>query len=104
MNCKNNNLLLFPLLFLNDITEAHLEGEAGRGCAFHFVEIFRFVEMQSVFFYIFRMGWNFLIKCCSSDPSFNRNILRSLYLKFKASAHAHIVIAYYYTLFTNFLR
>ena len=67
-------------------------------CAFHFV------EMQSVFFYIFRMGWNFLIKFCSSDPSFNRNILRSLYLKFKASAHAHIVIAYYYTLFTNFLR
>ena len=76
MNCKNNNLLLFPLLFLNDITEAHLEGEAGRGCAFHFV------EMQSVFFYIFRMGWNFLIKFCSSDPSFNRNILSSLYLKF----------------------
>ena len=55
------------------------------------------------FVYIFRTGWNFLIKFCSSDPSFNRNILRSLYLKFKTSAHAHIAIAYYYALFTNFL-
>ena len=54
------------------------------------------------FVYIFRTGWNFLIKSCSSDSSFNRNFLRSLYLKFKTSAHAHIVIAYYYALFTNF--
>ena len=70
---------------------------------FHFVEIFRFVEMKSTFFLIFRRDGNFLIKFCSSDSSFNRNILRSLYLKFKASAHAHIAIAYYYALFTNFL-
>ena len=56
------------------------------------------------FVYIFRMCWNFLIKFCSSDPSFDRNILRFLYLKFKTSAHAHITIAYYYALFTNFLR
>ena len=55
------------------------------------------------FVYIFRTGWNFLIKFRSSDPSFNRNILRFLYLKFKTSAHAHIAIAYYYALFTNFL-
>ena len=45
----------------------------------------------------------FFIKFCSSDPSFNRNILRSLYLKFKTSAHLDIIITYYYVLFTNFL-
>ena len=53
--------------------------------------------------YIFRTDWDFFIKFCSSDPSFNRNILRSLYLKFKTSAHVHIIITYYYVLFTNFL-
>ena len=59
---------------------------------------------QSLYFvYIFRTGWNILIKFCSSDPSFSRNILRSLYLKFKTSAHADIAITYYYALFTNFL-
>ena len=52
---------------------------------------------------IFRTGWNFLIKFCSSDPSFNRNNSKFLYLKFKTSAHAHTKIAYYYALFTNFL-
>ena len=52
---------------------------------------FHFVEMQSTFFYIFRTDWNFLMKFCSSDPSFNRNILRSLYLKFKPS-HKFLVI------------
>ena len=66
-------------------------------CAFHFVEI------QSVFCLYLQNGFNFLIKLCSSDPSFNRNILRALYLKFKTSALAHIAIAYYYALFTNFL-
>ena len=44
----------------------------------------------------------FLIKFCSSDPSFNINIFRSLYLKFKTSAHAQIAITHYYVL-TNFL-
>ena len=41
----------------------------------------------------------FSIKFCSSDPSFNRNILRSLYLKFKISAHALILITHWYVLF-----
>ena len=62
-----------------------------------------FVEIQSVFFYNFRTDWKFLIKVSSSDPSFNRNILRSLYLKFKTSAHAQIAITYYYVSFPNFL-
>ena len=48
------------------------------------------------FVYIFRTGRNFLIKLCSSDPSLSINILRSLYLKFKTSAHAHIANTYYY--------
>ena len=52
---------------------------------------------------IFRTYWTFLIKFCSSDPSFNRNILRSQYLKFQTSAHVHIAITYVYVLFTNFL-
>ena len=55
------------------------------------------------FVYIFRKDWNFLTKLCSSDPSFNRNILRSLYLKFKTSADAQIAMTYYYVLFINFL-
>ena len=55
------------------------------------------------FFYIFRMGRNFLIRFCSSDPSFNRNILKFLYSKFKTFAHAHIEIANYCVLFTNLL-
>ena len=55
------------------------------------------------FVYIVRTNWNFLIKFWSSDPSFNRNFLRSLYLKFKTSVHAYIAITYYYVLFTNFL-
>ena len=67
------------------------------GCAF------RFVEIQSEMFYIFRTDWNFLIKFCSSDPSFYRNISRSLHLKLKTSAHAQIAITYYYVLFTTFL-
>ena len=62
-----------------------------------------FVEIQSVFFYNFRTDWKFLIKVSSSDPSFNRNILRFLYLKFKTSAHAQISITYYYVSFPNFL-
>ena len=55
------------------------------------------------FVYIFGMDWGFAIKFGSSDPSFNRNILRSLYLKFKASAHAESTTTHYYVLFTNFL-
>ena len=38
-----------------------------------------------------------------SDPSFTRNILRSLYLKLKISAHAQVAITHYYVLYTNFL-
>ena len=43
------------------------------------------------------------MKFCSFNPGFNRNILTSLYLKFKLSAHAEIAITHYYVLFTNFL-
>ena len=38
--------------------------------AFHFMEIFHFVEMQSTFFYIFKTDWNFLMKF------FKENILK----------------------------
>ena len=55
------------------------------------------------FVYIIRTDWNILIELCKPDPSFNRNILRSLYLKFKTSAHAHIATSYFFLLFTNFL-
>ena len=50
-------------------------------CSLHFVDIFR-------------ADWKFLIKFCSSDPSFNRNILRFQHLKFQTCAHAHIAITY----------
>ena len=33
------------------------------------------------FVYIFRTGWNFLIKFCSTDPIFNRSILRHLRMR-----------------------
>ena len=42
------------------------------------------------FVYIFIVDWNFLAKFCSSDPSFNGNILTSLYLKSKTSTHAQL--------------
>ena len=48
-----------------------------------------------------RIG-TFLIKFCSSDQSFNRNILRSLYFKFRTSAHAQITISCYYVLMEYF--
>ena len=44
-------------------------------CTFHFMEI------QLQFVYHFRTDWNFLIKFCISDSSFNINIWTSLYLK-----------------------
>ena len=40
--------------------------------------------------YIFIADWNFLINFCSSDLSFNGNILRSLYLNSDTSAHAQL--------------
>ena len=77
-----------------NIPGGNFPGGGGGGVAFHFVEIFRFVAMQSVFCLYLQNGLEFFNKFCSSDPSFNRNILRPLYLKFKTSAHAHIAIAY----------
>ena len=44
--------------------------------------------LQSV--YIFIADWNFLAKFCLSDPSFNENILTSLYLKSETSTHAQL--------------
>ena len=40
--------------------------------------------------YIFLADWNFLTKFCGSDPSFNGNILTSLYLKSETLAHAQL--------------
>ena len=53
-------------------------------CTFHFIEI------RPIFVHIFIPDWNFLTKFCSSDLSFNRNILKSLYLKSETSAHAQL--------------
>ena len=39
---------------------------------------------------IFIANWNFLTKFWSSDPSFSRNILTSLYVKSETSAHAQL--------------
>ena len=94
--------LLFRLLSLVSIKYVHSKGEGGD---VHFTswKYFNLWKCSLHFVYIFKTEWNFLIKFCSSDPSFNGNILRSLYLKFQTSAHAHIAINYYYLLFTNFL-
>ena len=40
--------------------------------------------------YIFIVDWNFVSKFCRSNPSFNGNILVSLYLKSETSAHAQL--------------
>ena len=56
-------------------------------CAFHFMEIFRLVEIRAVICLYLQSGLEFLTKLCSSDPSFNGNILTSLYLKSETSAH-----------------
>ena len=42
------------------------------------------------FVYIFKADWNFFTEFRSSYPSFNRNILTSLYLKSETSAHAQL--------------
>ena len=43
------------------------------------------------FVYIFIADWNFLTKFCSSDPSFNGNILASLYLKSEISYYIQVL-------------
>ena len=104
--CFLDHLLAIPLLFqlipristlyfFNALEKFHVLNSPPMDstswkCSLHFVDIFR-------------TNWNFLIKFCSFDPSFNRNILRSQYLKFRTSAHAHIAITYFCVLFTNFL-
>ena len=90
MLSEERQLMKWVRIFLVGI----FRGGGVGGVAFHFVEIFRFVAMQSVFCLYLQNGLEFFNKFCSSDPSFNRNILRPLYLKFKTSAHAHIAIAY----------
>ena len=61
-----------------------------RICAFHFVEI------RCAFCLYLQKGLEFfVIKFYSSSPSFKRNILRSLNLEFKTSAHAQIAITHY---------
>ena len=62
-------------------------------CAFHFV------EMQSV---ICIAHYNFLTKFCSSDPSFNRNILTSLYLKSEHLRMRNYATTRLNILYTNF--
>ena len=62
-------------------------------CALHFV------EMQSV---ICIAHCNFLTKFCSSDPSFNRNILTSLYLKSEHLRMRNYAITRLYILYTSF--
>ena len=53
------------------------------------------------FVYIFIADWNFLTKFCSSDPSFNRNILTPLYLKSETSAHAQLCdYSFIHTIYT----
>ena len=42
------------------------------------------------FVYIFIVDWIFLTKFCTSDPSFNGNILTYLYLKYETSAHVQL--------------
>ena len=49
-----------------------------------------FEEIRSVFCLYLHSGWNFLTKFCSSYPSFNENILISLYLKSDTSTHAQL--------------
>ena len=60
-------------------------------------------EIQSAFCLYLQKALDFLMEFCSSDPSFNRVILRSLYLKCEISGHVQIAITHYYVLFTNLL-
>ena len=69
-------------------------------CAFHFVEIFHFVEMQSVICLYFHTVLQ--TKFCNSDPSFNINILTSLYLKSELLRMRNHAITRLYILYTNF--
>ena len=59
-------------------------------CAVHFEEIFDMVEIWAVICLYLLSGLEFLTRLCSSDPSFNGNILTSLYLKSETFAHAQL--------------
>ena len=67
----------------------------GRGCVYS-----TSWKISLHFVYIFRTDWNFLIKFCSSDTSFDRNILTFLYLKFKTSVNVKVGNTHNYVLFT----
>ena len=64
---------------------------------------FHFMEIQSEFCPYFQNGLEFWTKFGSYDPSFSRNILTFLYLKFETSPLAQIEVIHYYILFTSFL-
>ena len=67
-------------------------------CAFHFVGIFHFIEMQSV---IFIAHCNFLTKFFSSHPSFNKNFFDITLLKFYACATTQLLVYTYYILISR---
>ena len=64
------------------------------GCAFHFMEIFHFVEMQSVFCLYLQNGLEIFNQILQPWSKFQWKHFESLYWKFQTSAHAHIAIAY----------
>ena len=84
------HLLTNPIEHSSDVRQEKL------GLRRRFLDYCRFHSISwkwSLYFvYIFRTGWNSLIKFCSSDHSYSRNILRSLYLKFKTSAHCNYLL------------
>ena len=57
-------------------------------------------KLELYFVYIFIADLNFFTKVCSFDPSFNRNILTSLYLKSETSTHAQLhSYSFFHTIF-----
>ena len=73
-----------------------LKSPSARGCAFHFV------ETQSVICIYFLSARQILTEFCSLDPSFNRNILMSLYLKSEHLRMRNYATTLLNILYTNF--
>ena len=89
--------------FLKNTYQKYFCRKSVRGCAFHFVEIFHFVENAVCNLFIFSYCTaEFLNKFSSSESGFNRNILTSLYLKSECLRMRNYAVTCLYILYTSF--
>ena len=64
-------------------------------CAFHFVKIFHYVEIQFAYCLYLQKGLEFLTKFWYPDQMLSRNIFKPLYLKAETSALHNLRFLFY---------